>query len=696
MEKQLDIVISELAKITSEIIDLDEVEHIEHKNYVPNYEKYLMRKVVSPSPEQTKTVQTESESIAGEEIDSMDDDTQITKISQPKDYGNIYNIRGKAQNGHTYIMSPHKRKKHQKFGAGFRDLGMKPQPLPRRKPGEKRVPIKPYKSYPNENLPTLDAVEPGFRRLKVEYDTPKHTSDHQNKGHEHDNDDHEHGYSDHDTQLYHAANGDTIDLSQFMPPPRYNWTEADYWRGVLPPGTKPTQKQLTNFTRSEEYQWSYRHYLAYKDDPNKETPIVILDWYEGMRKNKTFLTLSDEKCGACFYTNDHNFEKTADAIVIDTTEYMGLMRWNDEGVKTEDAPDTMNRNTKSQYWIAYPRESAAKGFKLAVNMTIKDENNNTMDQAFNYTMSIRDDSDIVLHPQINDILHWTRFKFASRWNNDLHGYGRLIENDTIHHYNILENKYKDRSKNYIAWVVSNCNKTAGAIERYEYGKKLIEAGLPVDVFGFCFPEANKTNSYYYKELAINDGKVKSKKDHAPWTRLLTVLSKYKFYLAFENGIHCKDYISEKFWRNSFMGFMVPIVFGPHPADVKKLAPKHSYIHTESYPEPKNLIKYLNYLNENDNEYMKYHQWRFNYDIDISQPVSTHTRKRVCGTCQLLREKKKQGYPVRMIKSFTSWWWMNTHDNRCVNGTEMPEFLKKINPPVSMRDNWYDELREASS
>ena len=43
---------------------------------------------------------------------------------------------------------------------------------------------------------------------------------------------------------------------------------------------------------------------------------------------------------------------------------------------------------------------------------------------------------------------------------------------------------------------------------------------------------------------------------------------FQFYLAFENSMHCNDYVSEKFWRNSLTQFMVPIVYGPHPDDVK--------------------------------------------------------------------------------------------------------------------------------
>ena len=45
-------------------------------------------------------------------------------------------------------------------------------------------------------------------------------------------------------------------------------------------------------------------------------------------------------------------------------------------------------------------------------------------------------------------------------------------------------------------------------------------------------------------------------------------SPFKFYLAFENSMHCNDYLSEKFWRNSLHQGLVPVVYGPHPDDVK--------------------------------------------------------------------------------------------------------------------------------
>ena len=95
------------------------------------------------------------------------------------------------------------------------------------------------------------------------------------------------------------------------------------------------------------------------------------------------------------------------------------------------------------------------------------------------------------------------------------------------------------------------------------------------------------------------------------------LASYKFYLAFENSIHCNDYISEKFWRNSLDQGLVPIVFGPHPDDLAAVAPPNSFIHVENFATKAELVDYLEYLNVNDTAYLAYHQWR------LTTPATEH-------------------------------------------------------------------------
>jgi len=74
----------------------------------------------------------------------------------------------------------------------------------------------------------------------------------------------------------------------------------------------------------------------------------------------------------------------------------------------------------------------------------------------------------------------------------------------------------------------------------------MDAGLKLDGMGECF---------------------KNKMEYGRSTRE-EFIQRHKFYLSFENSLHCNDYISEKFWRNSLYNLAVPIVYGPHVDDVK--------------------------------------------------------------------------------------------------------------------------------
>ena len=151
-------------------------------------------------------------------------------------------------------------------------------------------------------------------------------------------------------------------------------------------------------------------------------------------------------------------------------------------------------------------------------------------------------------------------------------------------------------------MVSNCGKTKGAIVRHKYAQRLINKGLKLDGYGECFDNVL----------------VKS-----PWST--GIFRKYKFYLAFENSIHCNDYMSEKVWRNSFGQGLVPIIFGTDRRDVKAMAPPNSYIHVENFQYPSQLVEYLDYLDKNDTAYAEYHQWRL-AEPDADQPIRTNTGK----------------------------------------------------------------------
>ena len=155
------------------------------------------------------------------------------------------------------------------------------------------------------------------------------------------------------------------------------------------------------------------------------------------------------------------------------------------------------------------------------------------------------------------------------------------------------------------WIVSNCNRTAGARLRMNYVEQLVRAGLDLDRRGKCFPQ----NGYVDKEEIVN----------------------YKFYLSFENSWHCKDYITEKVFKNAFkIGGAVPIVFGAKKSDYEALVPPGSCIYAEDFKSPKSLVDYLNYLDKNETAYRSYMKWRTMKKDEM--PMS----EIAVGFCQLCR------------------------------------------------------------
>ena len=56
-------------------------------------------------------------------------------------------------------------------------------------------------------------------------------------------------------------------------------------------------------------------------------------------------------CGGCWLTNQQQYEKEANGMLLDNTRYVEQ--------RGQNAPDLENR-TKNQYWIFWPREAASK------------------------------------------------------------------------------------------------------------------------------------------------------------------------------------------------------------------------------------------------------------------------------------------------------------------------------------------------
>nr|XP_039250741.1 4-galactosyl-N-acetylglucosaminide 3-alpha-L-fucosyltransferase FUT6-like [Styela clava] len=196
------------------------------------------------------------------------------------------------------------------------------------------------------------------------------------------------------------------------------------------------------------------------------------------------------------------------------------------------------------------------------------------------------------------------------------------------------------NKTKVAVIVASDCKRVGAKFRKIYTDELIKAGLKLDRYGKCFGPRYQGN-------------------------LRELLTQYKFYLAFENGIHCRDYITEKFWRNSLAYGLVPVVWGSSKADVVRVAPPGSYVHVEDFNSPKEVAEYLDYLDKNDTAYQEYFKWRTankseNCGISIN-----------CDLCNLV-SKGHRGRPMK----FTDWWF-ETENKECIS-TNMSEMTNYFN------------------
>eukprot|EP00794_Sanderia_malayensis_P005936 gene5936-6623_t len=166
-------------------------------------------------------------------------------------------------------------------------------------------------------------------------------------------------------------------------------------------------------------------------------------------------------------------------------------------------------------------------------------------------------------------------------------------------YKKLPRKVALPSKNYakekdgfVVWAVSKCN-----LMRQDYALEL-QRHVHLTVYGRCrhFFQHQKQCQHFDKQC-------------------MDEISKYKFYLTFENDF-CHDYVTEKYWER-IMQESVPVVMGTvyDDDDERKLVIPGSFIDASKFSSIKELGDYLNYLNSNDTAYNEYFAWKRIYALD---------------------------------------------------------------------------------
>uniref|UniRef100_UPI00358E5E3B 3-galactosyl-N-acetylglucosaminide 4-alpha-L-fucosyltransferase FUT3-like n=1 Tax=Myxine glutinosa TaxID=7769 RepID=UPI00358E5E3B len=117
-----------------------------------------------------------------------------------------------------------------------------------------------------------------------------------------------------------------------------------------------------------------------------------------------------------------------------------------------------------------------------------------------------------------------------------------------------------------------------------------------------------------------------------WTCMKATLSKYKFYLSFENS-KFRDYITEKLWHNAFRVGLVPVVLGTTRKNYEDFIPADSFIHVDDFSSPAELAAYLHYLDHNDTAYQAYFNWHTKYILHDYHPLQLSLYERLCHICK---------------------------------------------------------------
>ncbi|XP_069972193.1 3-galactosyl-N-acetylglucosaminide 4-alpha-L-fucosyltransferase FUT3-like [Penaeus vannamei] len=211
------------------------------------------------------------------------------------------------------------------------------------------------------------------------------------------------------------------------------------------------------------------------------------------------------------------------------------------------------RSSPQQIWIWHTDESPLHTLPRATIKNLKYYNG-----FFNWSMTYRMDSDVPVP------------------------YGRTIRLPEHEAAQRLEN-YFDAKPKLVAVMMSNCEMFSNSRILYI---KMLQRYIKVDFYGKC---GTLTCPGHFETDC-------------------SVLSEYKFYLAFENS-DCQEYITEKVWWSALGKAAVPVVMGAEAEYYEKVLPPGSFIHVDDFETPKDLAEHLKLLASDRRAYMRHHRWR---------------------------------------------------------------------------------------
>ena len=187
---------------------------------------------------------------------------------------------------------------------------------------------------------------------------------------------------------------------------------------------------------------------------------------------------------------------------------------------------------------------------------------------------------------------------------------------------------------FALWLVSDCRTLS---KRELYVANLINH-IPIDIYGRCSQGRNLTFGHAQRvgQTTTDD--------------LASNISRYKFYLAFENNF-CKEYITEKVFKVMQDGIMtIPVVRGSGP--YTGILPEGSYIDVDEFISPYELAKFLKRVAHNETLYQSYFKYRAHFKCENYAESEMVWPCSVCeGVSELKRSKKQKRLGAAQIKRF---------------------------------------------
>ena len=185
----------------------------------------------------------------------------------------------------------------------------------------------------------------------------------------------------------------------------------------------------------------------------------------------------------------------------------------------------------------------------------------------------------------------------------------------------IQRNYLLTKKKSVLWLVTNCHLTMGRELYVDELKKHID----VDVIGGCGRLVNCSRDRFYDISCVSK-----------------LLSRYKFYLAFENSF-CEGYYTEKA-NKALWADIIPVVMGL--VNYSQLLAPGTFIDVRDFKSPKHLAEYLTKVGSDDKLYGQYIEKK-----NRLRCRKISTRNHMCNLCKYLHDHRGETHTLPNMREF---------------------------------------------